>query len=186
MGQKFKENISFKLKKYHFMIPVLRIRGFTLVELLIVVLLLGLLATIVVPQFSTASVESRENMMRENLRIMRNQIGTYYIQHWDVAPGYDADGMPSEQAFIDQITLFSDEDGITNDVASERFHLGPYMTEIPENPVNASSSITIILDAGEIPEEPTDNSGWIYKPAERIFKANVSGTDVNGKPYYDY
>ena len=161
-------------------------RGFTLVEILIVVLILSILSSIIIPKFSTASVEARENMMRENLRILRTQIFTYRAQHWDTAPGYDNTGNVSEQAFIDQITLFSDEDGITNDVASERFHLGPYMTEIPENPVNASSSITIILDAGEIPEEPTDNSGWIYKPAERIFKANVSGTDVNGKPYYDY
>ncbi|MBN1764298.1 MAG: prepilin-type N-terminal cleavage/methylation domain-containing protein [Sedimentisphaerales bacterium] len=186
MGRICKEKRTSRIKRDRFRVAILRIRGFTLVELLIVVVLLGLLASIVIPQFSTATVESRENMMRENLRIMRNQIGTYHIQHWDVAPGYDADGIPGEQAFIDQMTLFTDEDGVSNDVASARFHLGPYMTEIPENPVNGLSSIAIILDAGEVPDEPTDNTGWIYKPAERIFKANASGTDINGKTYYDY
>ena len=39
-------------------------RGFTLVELLIVVVILGILATIVIPQFSNASQQARENTSR--------------------------------------------------------------------------------------------------------------------------
>ena len=42
--------------------------AFTLVEILIVVIILGILAAIVVPQFSNASTESRNKMFTTNVR----------------------------------------------------------------------------------------------------------------------
>src|SRR5438105_7827710 len=62
--------------------------GFTLIEILIVVTILGIIATIVVPQFSTASNTARENMLKDELRYLRTQIVVYKAQHHDVNPGY--------------------------------------------------------------------------------------------------
>ena len=42
--------------------------GFTLVEILIVVVILGILAAIVIPQFSQASNEARESSLKSNLK----------------------------------------------------------------------------------------------------------------------
>lgn len=161
-------------------------RAFTLVEILIVVVILGIMAAIVVPKFSNAGMESRENMLKENLRILRTQISIYHVHHWDTSPGYDSAGNPSAQAVVDQLTMFTDNDGNTNATASEVFEHGPYMSEMPENPLNGQSSITIINDADSLPVQPNNNTGWIYKPGDMIFKANSPGFDVDGFAYYDY
>jgi len=61
-------------------------RGFTLVEILIVVVILGILAAIVIPQFTQASTEAKANSLCSDLQTMRSQIELYKVQHNDVAP----------------------------------------------------------------------------------------------------
>src|SRR5436190_21840661 len=85
-------------------------RAFTLVEIMIVVLLLGIIAAIVMPQFSDASHVTREKVLKEDLRFLRNQVAVYAIQHHDRAPGYSG-GSPSAAAFADQMTKFTDMNG---------------------------------------------------------------------------
>jgi len=63
-------------------------RGFTLIEILIVVIVLGILASIVIPQFSNASQESREATLRDCLHYLRTQVQIYKAQHGDVAAGF--------------------------------------------------------------------------------------------------
>ena len=60
--------------------------GFTLVEILIVVVILGILAAIVIPQFSNASQEASINRVRADLQTMRSQIELYKIQHLGTRP----------------------------------------------------------------------------------------------------
>jgi prepilin-type N-terminal cleavage/methylation domain-containing protein len=51
-----------------------RVVGFTLIEILIVVTILGILAGIVIAQFSTTPQESRANTARSSLKTIRSQI----------------------------------------------------------------------------------------------------------------
>ncbi|RKY21481.1 MAG: hypothetical protein DRP62_07940 [Planctomycetota bacterium] len=54
--------------------------GFTLVEILIVVVILGILAAIVIPQFTDASTEAKEASLKTNLQAIRSQIQLYKIK----------------------------------------------------------------------------------------------------------
>ncbi|MHC4765507.1 MAG: type IV pilin protein, partial [Planctomycetota bacterium] len=55
-----------------------RIRqGFTLIEILIVVVILGILAAIVIPQFTDASQEAAASNLRSQLQTIRSQIELY-------------------------------------------------------------------------------------------------------------
>ena len=54
-----------------------RADGFTLIEMLIVVAIVGLLAGTAVGQYKRAMTKSREALLRENLYIMRSQINSY-------------------------------------------------------------------------------------------------------------
>ena len=49
-------------------------RAFTLVEILIVVVILGILAAIIIPQFADASSDARTTNLRTTLANVRNQI----------------------------------------------------------------------------------------------------------------
>jgi len=54
-----------------------RSQGFTLIEMLIVVMIVGLLAGVAVGQYRRAIRKSQEALLRENLYVMRSQINTY-------------------------------------------------------------------------------------------------------------
>src|SRR5450759_1499239 len=55
--------------------------GFTLVELLIVVIILAILAAIVIPQFSSSTKDAQESALDANLSALRSAIELYKVQH---------------------------------------------------------------------------------------------------------
>ena len=169
--------------------------AFTLVEILIVVIILGILAMIVIPQFSNASHLSRESTLRDDLRFMRMQIGAYRIQHLDVSPGYTGGrgGTAQESAFIAQMTQWSDANGSTAAEPTADCKFGPYLARVPVNPLAETSSVLIIDDSGTMPDPATfpvmngsQPYAWIYQPKNQAIVANLSGVDTDGNAYSGY
>ena len=62
-------------------------RGFTLIEILIVVVTLGILAAIVIPQFTNASQEAAESSVKSQLQTVRSQIELYRVRNNGNLPG---------------------------------------------------------------------------------------------------
>lgn len=140
-------------------------RGFTLVEILIVVVILGILAAIVVPQFTQASTEAKFNSLCSNLQSMRSQIELYKVQH--------NDNPPDLATFEDQMIYCSDIDGADNDSKARAglFQYGPYLERIPANPFNNSNLVAGLAAA------VTD--GWGYdETTGEIFAADGGTTNT--------
>jgi len=56
-------------------------RAFTLIEILIVVVILGILAAIVVPQFTDAASTAEDNTVKSTLQTVRSQIELYKFKN---------------------------------------------------------------------------------------------------------
>lgn len=56
-------------------------KGFTLVELIIVIAILGILAAIVVPQFKGFTAKAKIGADKTNIKILQNAAETYEAEH---------------------------------------------------------------------------------------------------------
>jgi general secretion pathway protein G len=123
------------------------LRGFTLVEILIVVIILGILAAIVIPQFANASSDARTTNLKTSLSNVRNQIEVFKAQHNESAP-----------ALLGMWTLLTGQSDTAeaNSAAPTGTHWGPYLQAAPINPLNNQTGVS----SGAVDQ----NAGWYYQP----------------------
>ena len=166
-----------------------RARAFTLVEILIVVVLLGVLAAIVVPTVGNSATRARETTLAMDLNLLRRFIPIYTSQHLETPPGYpngNRNTPPTEDAFVEQATLSSTAAGLTAARGSAGFPYGPYLSKIPVNPFNRLDTVEILADGQAFPATADDSHGWVCKPATGEIRPDNTGSDSSGKLYYDY
>ncbi len=163
-------------------------QAFTLVEILIVIVILGILAAVVIPLASGSTVSAKESSLGIDLQLLKRFILIYKIQHLEVAPGYPngLGSAPTEQTFINQATLSSNSAGQTAAIGTAGYERGPYLQKIPTNPMNNLNSIQMLGDGENFPANGDDSHGWIYKAATGEIRADSTGADDSGKRYYDY
>lgn len=65
-------------------------KAFTLVEILIVVVILGILAGVVVPQFSQATSQAKEVATLEHVTRLRRALAVYYVRNNSAFPAITA------------------------------------------------------------------------------------------------
>ncbi|HZL99251.1 MAG TPA: type II secretion system protein [Planctomycetota bacterium] len=143
--------------------------GFTLVELLIVVIILGILAAVVIPQFNTAAAESKEAALASNLATIRQAVELYKVQHNDTFPS---------ASIVTQLTTTTDVTGASGT------KYGPYIrNQFPANPISGNNAVDASTAMTTAPTDQT--GGWRYAPATGEFRADVSGAGPSGTDYFD-
>lgn len=153
--------------------------GFTLVELLIVVVILALLTAIVVPQFSSSAGDARLATLDTNLKAVRAAIDLYYLQHQHYPGAVKSKGVctkgtnqeantSGEEAFVAHLMLYSTLTGIacsqSDGKAGGPIKFGPYLKMIPKNPFTGDNQVKVIA-AGDLVLTGTGtdkDGGWLY------------------------
>jgi general secretion pathway protein G len=128
-------------------------KGFTLVEILIVVIILGILAAIVVPQFGSASENARKKSVTSQLQTLRSQVELYKLEH--------RDQYPTDDGLVDgtwDMTKLTDTTDIDGDTAGSDF--GPYLQAEMRNSLNGNTVVSTApgADVGFV----VDANGKLY------------------------
>lgn len=131
-------------------------RAFTLIEILIVVVILGILAAIVIPQFTNASEEAARSSTQSQLQTVRSQVELYRVQHQGLLPDLLTNGW---------------DDMTTMDPT-----FGRYLQQDPRNAMRQNQSTVI---AGALGGSGVD-AGWVWDAAEeQLYAVDRDGNVVD-------
>jgi general secretion pathway protein G len=138
--------------------------AFTLVEILIVVLILGVLAAIVIPRFANASVEAKRNGTLSSLNTVRGQIELYMLQHGDQPPVITG----TDWTAMTELTTFGPD------------QTGPYLQNPPINQLNGFTAVeTVASDPLGGDAVSGTSIGWVYNPSNgKLWVTNTVGDKV--------
>ena len=120
--------------------------GFTLIEVLIVVVILAVLAATIIPQFTDSTKDAQESVLLTNLKILRTQIQVYRAHHGGMAPSGD----------LSELLKATHADG------SDGGKFGPYLQFIPKNELTDSNTVNPIATADAAAGDVKPGDGWIY------------------------
>jgi prepilin-type N-terminal cleavage/methylation domain-containing protein len=162
--------------------------GFTLIEMLVVVIILGILAMIIVPQISVSTDDARLNSLQTNVNSIRSAIEVYAAQHANRYPGIyrETDGttasvsnVEAKAAFLAQLTQFTDMNGMVSGTKTATFKYGPYLKtgSLPLNPFNENGDVVVDFAQADITAARAPagaGEGWQYFAPIGVFFANDS------------
>jgi len=141
--------------------------GFTLIEVLIVIVVIAVLASIVVPRLLGAARSAREarlkatlQQMREAIRLFEGEFGGHPCRLWHLMAN-----QPPNHCHAD-----GDGHRIDIDQSSVTWN-GPYFTT-PD---------------GQLPVDPiTGEANWSYSWRTGKLHSSATGTAIDGTPYSDF
>jgi general secretion pathway protein G len=138
-----------------------RSTGFTLVEVLLVVVILGILALLVIPQFGHATSDARDSNIAASLSRLRHQLDLFQSQHNDQPP--QTVGMWGLLTGPSDTT----ETAVT---AGQGSAFGPYLMSAPVNPLNGQTGVS--GNAGN-----DTASGWYYSATSNSYTLYARNAD---------
>mgnify|MGYP001239140831 CR=1 FL=1 len=146
-------------------------RGFTLVELMIIVAILGILAAIVIPEFGSNTCEAKTSALSSDLAAIRKQIELYRYHHQEQLPA--AVGETGDD-FVRRLTTKTDKAGNSGTA------FGPYFLRMPVNPFNNRDTVRI----GDV-AAGANTHGWRFDPVTGQFCAD-DNFDADGDGTLDH
>ena len=167
-------------------------KAFSLIELVIVVVILGIIAAIAIPRIGSGSQSAGESALRANLASLRNAIDWYYGEHKNKYPGEVGDGTNaagSELAFSNQLTTYTNASGgfSTEKLATHPY--GPYIRGgIPTLPVGTNKGVaTVDVQAITTPlaVNVAGGDGWIYSTGTGQIIGNADDIGSDGVTTFD-
>jgi prepilin-type N-terminal cleavage/methylation domain-containing protein len=130
----------------------IRASGFTLIEILIVVMILGIMAAIAVPAIGTYSKTARTSTLVTTCHTIRSQIQAYRLQHGDALPDLAAASAGGNHFQpLTAVTVYRGQDR------------GPYLQSAPVNPHTEGSTVmnAVSFSVNGIPD-PVPGADFIY------------------------
>jgi general secretion pathway protein G len=132
-------------------------KAFTLVEILIVVVILGILAAIVVPQFTNATQDAQTGNLRAQIKSLQNQIELFKAR---------TNAYPTLAEMTINPTSTTEAKGWGKLIDDG------YIKKAPRNPAAPSSPVDV---QHVVANASANTNGWEYDPA----------TGTLGATYYD-
>ena len=148
-------------------------RGFSLVELVIVIAILGVIAAIAVPRMSRGAKGAADTKLQADLSIMRSAVNMFAAEH---------DGtFPAVGTFTAQLTTYTDLVGTANATKTGAYIYGPYLEKIPTLRVGPETGLnTVGATAGA-------GTAWVYNATAGSIVCNTGAlTDDRGVLYTAY
>jgi len=147
--------------------------GFSLLELMLVVVIIGLIAAIAIPRLSRGAAGTADAALSGNLVAMQEAIDRYSVEH--------GGAYPTAANVTNQLIQYSNSSGATQSTRDTSYFYGPYLRAIPPLPVGARIGQTGIATADAA------TVGWIYNATTGAIRANTTTeTDATGKLYSSY
>lgn len=137
-----------------------RLGAFTLVEILIVVVILGILAAVVVPKFASATQQAQETATLDQLQRIRRAMAVYFVRNNSQYP---------------QVTAGSGTWGQLVGVGSG------YLKDPPINNYVGGPNAGVIRIGNSADGSFVTTHGWVVDPATGNVWA--AGFDANDVPY---
>ena len=132
--------------------------GFTLVELLMVILILGIIAAVVLPQFQDSSMDAKNSALQHNLSIVRKALELYAAQHDGGYPNAE-----DHNTFEKQLINYTNLNQQVTAAKSLEYPYGPYLkNKIPD--LLPSGICPLILH----------HAAFVASAVFRLFPAEVS------------
>jgi prepilin-type N-terminal cleavage/methylation domain-containing protein len=130
-----------------------RCSGFSLIEVLIVVVIMAILAATIIPLFSSSTKDARTSTVMINVQALRSPIELYRAEHLTTYPTITNNTLP-------QLTSATDVNGNVGTGAA--FTYGPYIDAVPINPFNGLATIGPVSTPGTPPATGDGQYGYEY------------------------
>lgn len=138
-------------------------KAFTLIEVLIVVIILGILAAIITPQFASATSDTKAANIKSQLVLFQKEIDLFYARNSRFP-------FPSSAGAADWDELTGDENGDGTISAGENmyFHL------IPPNPawVPSGAPEAAYIDVVSSGTRGSAGAGWVWELGSNTIRAS--------------